>query len=340
MSETKTTKKDLPKHTIKNNIVLKIANTEIIVGKTYEVVGKRDADAPSGFIENNTSKFLMADIAEIRGVPFDEDLQKYDTGFDEDSPCNSKIPSNEVGALVALYNKHIKEPYEKSYNKNVSSSNEEFWLGSKTDIDKKTYNYVLSTNMEFNTSKPKDLFDLFHALKQGRICEQGEKDSALQKANYCIKDKERLLSLQEEKTDDKFEASFLFRTLLDATTDETDSLYTILEWIGLMSIRGSDKGALKKTVQKLFDNPATGYESAKKFLEAHDLSISDRGKEKMELFSMLSKLRAKNKLEFKRHQFYLEDNLLGNHLKGAAEKAVLDPKTKELIINNYESYCS
>lgn len=339
MPETKTTKKELPKHVTDNRVVLQIANTEIIIGKTYEVVGKRDADAPSGFVENNTTKFLIEGIAEVRGVYFDEDIQKIDTGFDYDSPCNSKIPKAELKGLVDSYIKYIKVPYEKAYNKNTDSSNDEFWLGSKTDIDKKTYNYELRTNKEFNTAKPKDLFDLFHALKQGRLCEQGEKDSVLQRANYCIKDKDRLLSLQEERTDDKFEASYLFRTLLDNSSNEVDNLYTILEWIGLVSVRGAEKEALKKTVQKMFDNANTGYESAKKFLEAYEISVSDRGREKMEIFSMLSKLRIKNKLEFKRHQFYLEDTLLGNHLKGAAEKAVLDQKTKELIINNYESYC-
>jgi hypothetical protein len=335
----KTTKKPVAKHIENKRVTIKVANTEIHIGETYEVIGKRDLDAPSGFIEHNTTKLLMAGIKELRSVPYDEVLERFDTGFEIQSACNFKIPSYEKAALVEQYVKLIKEPYETSYNKDVSAINSDFWMGNAAGA--KPYICELYTGKTFDTRNPKDLFDLFHALKQGFICEEGEKDSDLQKAKYCIKNKNRVLSLQEERENDKFEANATFSILLDTVDADTDdTLYTILEWMKISNIRGADKETLKRTFIKLISNEKTGYDSAKRFLEAYNLSHTEKGKEKMEIFAMLSKLQLRRKIEFKRSQYFLDDILLGNHLKGAAETALGKPELKESIISAYEQYCT
>ena len=56
----------------KDAVKFKIENTEIIIGDTYEIVGKLDRDAPDGFQKFNTTKVLMEGIKEIHSVPFDE----------------------------------------------------------------------------------------------------------------------------------------------------------------------------------------------------------------------------------------------------------------------------
>lgn len=346
MSETKTTTpkkttttKAVPKHIENKRVTVKVANTDIHIGETYEVIGKRDLDAPSGFIEHNTTKLLMAGIKELRSVPYDEVSERFDTGFEVHSACNFKIPAYEKEVLVAQYNKLIKVPYEKAYNKDVSAVNEDFWMGNADGA--KPYICEIYTGKTFDTSNAKDLFDLFHALKQGFICEEGEKDSDLQKAKYCIKNKNKVLSLQEERENDKFEANFVFSTLLATVdADENDTLYTILEWMQISNIRGADKDTLKRTFIKLISNEKTGYDSAKRFLEAYNLSDSDKGREKMEIFAMLSKLQLRRKIEFKRNQYFLEDELLGNHLKGAAEMALQKSDLRERIISAYEEYCT
>jgi hypothetical protein len=334
-----TTKKPVAKHIENKRVTVRVANTDIHIGESYEVIGKRDLDAPSGFIENNTTKLLMSGIKELRSVPYDEVLERFDTGFEEQSSCNYKIPNYEKGALVEQYVKFIKEPYEKSYNKDVSAVNSDFWMGNVDGA--KPYICEIFTGKQFDTKNPKDLFDLFHALKQGFICEEGEKDADLQKAKYCIKNKNKVISLQEERENDKFEAISTFKVLLDsADEDENDSLYTILEWMQISNIRGADKETLKRTFVKLISNEKTGYDSAKRFLEAYNLSHSEKGREKMEIFAMLSKLQLRRKIEFKRNQYFLEDELLGNHLKGASEMALLKPELRESIIRAYETYCT
>jgi hypothetical protein len=108
----------------------------------------------------------------------------------------------------------------------------------------------------------------------------------------------------------------------------------------ISNIRGADKDTLKRTFVKLISNEKTGYDSAKRFLEAYNLSHSEKGREKMEIFAMLSKLQLRRKIEFKRNQYFLEDELLGNHLKGASEMALLKPELRESIIRAYETYCT
>lgn len=344
MSETKTTTKKtttraVPKHIENKRVTVQVANTELHIGETYEVIGKRDLDAPSGFIEHNTTKLLMAGIKELRSVPYDDVSERFDTGFEVQSPCNFKIPTAEKAALVSQYVKLIKEPYEKYYNKNTDAINSDFWMGNMDGA--KPYICEIYTGKRFDTSNPKDLFDLFHALKQGFICEEGEKDSDLQRAKYCIKNANKVLSLQEERENDKFEATATFSILLNTVdADEDDTLYTILEWMQISNIRGADKDTLKRTFTKLLANEKTGYDSAKRFLEAYNLSESESGREKMEIFAMLSKLHLKSKISFKRNQYFLEDELLGNHLKGAAEMALKKPEMKDKIVKAYEQHCT
>ncbi len=336
---TTTRAKAIPKHVEDKRVTVKVANTEIHIGETYEVVGKIDRDAPSGFIENNTSKLLMSGIKELRSVSYDETLERFDTGFEVQSPCNFKIPGYEKAALVAQYVKLIKQPYEKAYNKNTDAINDDFWMGN--DAGAKPYICEIYTGKTFDTSNSKDLFDLFQALTKGYLCEEGEKDSDLQKAKYCIKNKNKVISLQEDRENDKFEAIAIFGTLLDTVdADENDTLYTVLEWMQITNIRGADKPTLKRTFLKMISNEKTGYDSAKRFLEAYNLSDSDKGREKMEIFAMLSKLQMKRKIEFKRNQYFLDDELLGNHLKGAAEMALLKTDLRENIIRAYETYCT
>jgi hypothetical protein len=304
----------------KTETKFKVANTEIIIGQTYEVVPKKDANAPSGFQQYGTTKLLMEGIKEVRGISYNETMQVWDTGFEYDSFCNKHIKEAEKKALVDTYNKLVKEPYEKFRRISADHVNDDFW---------KSYMYEIWTGKTFDTTNAKDLFDLFHALKQGKLCEVGEKDPELQRAaKYCIKNREKVISLQEQKAENKMEAYFKFSTSLDALKSEDDDLYTILEWLQIPNVRGADKQTLKRTVLKMFENEKLGNDNVERFLGAYDYIKSKEGKEEMELFSMVSKLRYKQKLEFKRQQFYLDGTLLGNSIKAAAKSALLNPECR------------
>lgn len=309
--------------------IITVANTEITIGDVLEITPKRNLDAPSGFVEFGTSKLLMSGIKELRAVPFDEDRRVYDTGFDEDSICNRAMDKEGKKANITLFNSLIKEPYEKRFRVDANSTNDDFWA---------SYTYEIYTGKTFDTSKEKDLFDLFHALKQGRVCEQGEKDPTLQRAaDYNIKNNKKVQTLKEQKSEDKFEAMATFKAILDAfDPKKDDSLYAILEWIQVPNVRGTDKETLKRVGIRLFDHEKNGYDNARRFLEAYEMSKGKEGADVMEMFSIITKLYNKQKIEYKRQQYWIDGTLLGNHLKEAATVATKDNSIKELILGAYE----
>lgn len=339
MSETKTTQKR--KAVAEKQTVIRVANTDIILGTTYEVIGKKDLDAPDGFQAYNTTKLLMEGIEEIHSVPFNEETRRWDTGFELNSACNFTMPKADKDALIKAYNTHIKKPYEAFYQVDTDATNNDFW-GGNDGLKIPPYFYKIRTGKTFDTSRPDELFDLFHALKQGVICEAGEKDPILQrKAKYCVRNREKLISLQEEKQNNKFDAIATFATLVNTLDPEKDdTLYCVLEWMQVSQVRNSDLETLKRSVMKLFESEKTGYDNAKKFLEAYEMTKDPTTKNKMDVFSMLTQLHIKQKLEYKRQQYYLENTLLGNHLKGAAQLAVDNPEIKDLIVECFEKYCT
>ena len=307
---------------------IKVANTEITIGDVYEVTPKKDYSAPTGFQEYGTTKILHSGVKEVRGIPYDEEKMLFDTGFDEDSTCNRSISKEAKTATVNAYNTLVKEPYQKMFRVDASSHNDEFWL---------SYTYEVYTGKVFETSKPKDLFDLFHALQQGRLAEPGEKDSSIQRtANYCIKNNKKVQSLKEEKSENKFRAVATYMTLVDAfDPKKDDKLYSILEWNQATNIRGIDKEALKRLGYKMFDHDKLGYENAVRFLEAYGMSQTDKGLEKLEMYSILSKLYNRNKIEYKRSQYHIDGMLLGNHLKEAVEVVLQNNEIKKIVEAEY-----
>lgn len=306
--------------------VLRVANTDIVIGESYEVRPKVDYSAPDGMIKAGTTKYLHEGNAEIKSINYDESKRMWDTGFDEQSLCNSDLLVNER-KNVALYNKYIKEPYEKAYREDCGATNDNFW---------NNYTYELYTNKSFNTEDPKDLFDLFQALKHGAICEPGEKDYALKGANYTIKNVAKVKSLEEERLAEKFEAITTFSIMLKEDLKKDDTLLALLEWMQVANVRGADKDIIRNVVMRMFDHPTQGYDTARRFLEAVKLTESVDGKKKMELFSLLQKLYLKNKIDQKRGTLYLGTHLLGNTLKEATQKALDNPDLAKEIYSTYE----
>lgn len=321
------------------NPIIEVNGIDIIIGNTYEIIGKKDFSAPDGFQKFETTKYLIPGIKEVRSIPYDESQRRYDTGFEEYSNCNRSIPSLKRVPLVDTYVKHIKEPYERWSRESLDSTNEEFWGGSSK---KKPYMYDIYTGKTFDTNKIDELFDLFNILKQGAACKKGEKDPTLKaSARYCIRDREKTVSLKEEKATNKAEATFTFMTLinaLDPKKSTDDTLYTILEWLQFTSVRNSDKEALKSMVLKRFDDPKTGYDTAEKFLQAYAMTKDESSREEMELFGLVSRLNGKGVFEYKRMQYFLNDKVIGNNLKGIAKKALTDESLKKELIDELEKH--
>lgn len=306
----------------KDTIEIKIANTKIRIGQSYEVIPKKDPDAPDGMQAKGTTKFLHEGNRENRAIDFDESRRAWNTGFYEQSRCLQNMLKEDEAELVK-YIKYIKEPYEKLYNVSCSETNNEFW---------DSYRYPLYTGQTFNTSDPKQLFDLFHALTKARICNPNEKDPELRKASYCIKNTEVEKTLEEERLEDKANAISKFMVLLE--TDK-EKLYAVLEWIQMSDVRSVEDKVLRPTILRSFDNPATGYDFSRRFLEGLDMYDTEEGKQKMEYFIMCQKLLLKNKIERKNNSLFLNGKLLGNTVHEVAQKALNKEDISKMLKQEY-----
>ena len=307
---------------------IKVYNTDIIIGNRYELFHKIDRDAPKPKNGDPTKKALSQRNGEKHSLAYDHDRKRWDTGLEVISPCNKGITG--IEALVDSYQKLVQKPYEEYANVDTSATNNEFW---------DDYGYEIYPERVFDTNHAGDLFDLFHALKQGKICNSNEKDPILrQSAIYCVRDIQASVSAEDEKLLNYSEAVSTFVTMLNADDrkDESADLQTILEYIGFSSLREASKEDAKKQVLRAFADNKNGDLTVTRFLEAINKIKTQVGRKEIEIYAMLSQLRVANKLKFERQQFFLGSELLGNTLKAAAITLLNNPEKQEKVIKEWE----
>lgn len=300
-------------------VVLRIANSDIILGDDYVITGKPDKDAPEGFATHETSKYLTVGNGEYHAVPFDDETSTFDTGFEEDSPCNYPIKEGKKEA-VANYVKYIKEPYEKKYKKELDSTSN-FW---------DDYGFMISQNKVYRTRNIKDLMELFHALSKGYICEKGEKDPYLQTAKYLLINNNKKQSATENRAINKLNAYDNFNAL-KVNINKSDDLFLVLDWISIPKAREiventKDLGVLNKTVALYFEHPATGNDNCIKFNQACELIKDKISKQELLTYSSLLTLKEKNKLQKRNGYYYLHEHLIGSSLKQGAKVSLTEGK--------------
>lgn len=314
-----------------SKVILRIANTDIEIGKTYELLHKFDGSAPDGMRGIKATKFPLMGIEEVRSVFFDESRNAFDTGFYLESASNRLFKTEDIKTYLPSYITQIKKPYEQRFNVDCSEVNTMFWDKYKTRV---------SVNKSFNTNDIKDLFDLFIVLKQGIACNEGELNQKLQKASFIIKDITEDKSKEDEILDNKYEAVSVFKELVKT---DTEKLYTILEYLKATSVRNVDLKILQTTYIKNFENSKTGEDLVNKFLKAFDKYSTETGKEEMQYFAAIQKLFLKNKLVKKAGAFYGDgDFFLGNSLQDISTRVMsganLEHKTVvDKMIDDYLS---
>ena len=303
---------------------LKIANTVIEFGKIYTIDHKYDGAAPDGMRGLGATKLPLAGIRNSEKIYFDEGRNAFDTGFYVQSICNGGLL--EADELVRLYNLYIKEPYEERMSVNCSETNFEFW---------ERFSYSVAVNKTFDTKDPVQMFELFHALKQGVVCNKDEGNSYLQRAQFNISNDEAIRTKEDTKFDNKMRAVDTFSLLLKS---DTTKLYTILEYLGATNPEATDKDVLKRTYLRRLDDTKTGTDLVTRFLEASDKYNEKQGQLEMQYFAMCQKLYFKKIIVKKQGSFYDDKGaMLANSLKDVASKCLL-PTEKEMLDNLLERY--
>lgn len=292
----------------------------IVVGNIYEVVPKFDGNAPDGLRELRTTKFPSHVGRNIEAVPFDSDRGMWDTGLYRESPCYAH--KKDVDSLVSQLQKFIVEPLSVEVGEDRLTHR---------DVDKsywENFHIRLHAGRVFNTEDPRQLLELFLACIHGYLAPRDKESSPVYRtAQFCIENKEQVVSIKQENDLLDVQASGLFYTYMSS---KPSTLQLILNYIGLKLPAGEVREETIASVFKLYCNHKTdGYNNKKTFVDTIKKAETDEGYSEIFYFDVLSKMFKKKQITRQKENFLFDETFLGTSLKEAAEKVA---KSKDLQI--------
>ena len=289
-------------------VEFQVANSIIELGAKYTLDYRPDPSAPEGM--KKMTKFPFEGNDTVEKVYFNDARRQYDTGFYEESPCLSVIPSERRDELVKLYVKHIKLPYEKQFNVKLTPDEiNTFW---------EDYYIKGWINKQFDTTNINDLLELFYILNMGVACEKDEKNPVLRKdAQFIISSPSKVKNKSKELTKTRTKSYLSFNTLL---TGDRDKLDLILQWIGKENPSKVSAEDLDAIYYQVINDKNDGIAFCEQYLTALDEYDTDRGREKMEWFYGIKRLFGLKKIKKTARGFVTSDQeiWLGNTLQDAS----------------------
>lgn len=289
-------------------IEFQVANSMIELGAKYTLDYRPDPSAPEGM--KKMTKFPFEGNDTVEKVYFNDARRQYDTGFYEESPCLSVIPSERRDELVKLYVKHIKLPYEKQFNVKLTPDEiNTFW---------EDYYIKGWINKQFDTTNINDLLELFYILNMGVACEKDEKNPVLRKdAQFIISSPSKVKNKSKELTKTRTKSYLSFNTLLNGDRDKLD---LILQWIGKENPSKVSAEDLDAIYYQVINDKNDGIAFCEQYLTALDEYETDRGREKMEWFYGIKRLFGLKKIKKTARGFVTSDQevFLGNTLQDVA----------------------
>ena len=289
-------------------VEFQVANSMIELGAKYTLDYRPDPSAPEGM--KKMTKFPFEGNDTVEKVYFNDARRQYDTGFYEESPCLSVIPSERRDELVKLYVKHIKLPYEKQFNVKLTPDEiNTFW---------EDYYIKGWINKQFDTTNINDLLELFYILNMGVACEKDEKNPVLRKdAQFIISSPSKVKNKSKELTKTRTKSYLSFNTLLNGDRDKLD---LILQWIGKENPSKVSAEDLDAIYYQVINDKNDGIAFCEQYLTALDEYDTDRGREKMEWFYGIKRLFGLKKIKKTARGFVTSDQeiWLGNTLQDAS----------------------
>lgn len=296
--------------------IINIYGFSIRTGVIYEVVEKLDADAPKGFQERSTTKYLFnATYNEEPVVYFNENSKSWDTGLTENSVMLTKAVPDPAARKTAIQNleKHIVEPIEELQGKGAlrqTSDNDSYWLNFKTRIFK---------GQSYNTDNPVELYQLY-LLVVGKKLTPKEMVShpSFKKSQYLVVDRQESYNIKVDRTTRKMTAIGKFYQML-STNKET--LVHVLNYINIPAKLNQDDSVLMVSFERFLDDKNNGFQNYKIFNEAVDFYGTKAGANEIYIFNKLKEMNANgnSRLEIKPGQISIDGTYVSNTLKSAAE---------------------
>lgn len=310
--------------------VINIHGFSIRKGVIYEVVEKLDADAPKGFQEYNTTKYLFNTTYNDESVVYFNDITKsWDTGLTENSVMLQKaIPDEKArAAVIRKLHEHIVEPIEKLQGAGAlrqTADNDDYWLNFRIRV---------ARGESFNTDNPIELYQLYLLIVGKKLTpKEMVSHPAFKKSQYVVVDREEAYNRKADKATRRMTAIGRFYQLLSSNKE---TLVHILNYINIPAKVTQDDSVLMMSFERFIDDKNNSFQNDKIFNEAVDFQGTKAGSEEINIFNKLKELHSKgNKnLEIKAGQVSIDGTYVSNSLKSAAEVIRKDKEIKKLYIS-------
>lgn len=310
----------------KKELVFEANGFQIKTNSLYKIVGKPDANAPSGFVTEGVTKLPSDGVG--NSVPCRFHITNtqtgtgvWDTGLHEASPCYHDKDVEEVKNIVKRLRTHIVNPYKRVNGKSrdLDHNDDEFWLN---------YSVNLFEKRVFNTSKVDDLLDLFIAVNNYSLCPKGkEGDPRYSDADYCIVDIEKATDYKKQKASDKMNAVKNFAKM---EAKNRMLLINILAYNNLKVSTSIDEETLNFTFQEWLEKDSQNSTVFNESIER--VGSEPKFEEKVNLYTKLNTLyKAERGVTRKSNgKYYYNDIELGGDLKNAAETLLIDTELSEI----------
>ncbi len=298
----------------------------------YEVIPKYDADAPDGYRQFRSSKILNKVAGKnTHSAPFNEVVGVWDTGLYEDSPMYATLPAKKKQEIAGKVKSLIVEPFEKKFGKNKldpTDPNNPFWNYE----DKSSFKIELYPGRLFNTALPEQRLELFIALANKNLCPKDQESSPyFRKAQFCIEDKNKARTLQQENDFYELEAMGTFYNLLDSPK----KLKLVLNYVGIKTSKNAkiDKKLITSQFNRHIEHKEHGYQNKKEFIEVAKMAESPEGYNEIANYEILQELYRKGVVKKEFENFILDEEILGTSLKEAAKKITKEPTLQSKVVD-------
>lgn len=304
----------------KEDILFTVNGFEVRRGSTYKILHKRDADAPSGFIQAGVTKLPSPGVGDTFQCRFDRKSKKFDTGFYTYSPCYANKDRAEVDIIVKNLKKNLVDPMEQLDGEGqLEHTNQEYWDSKR---------FFVEADMVLNTDDPEDAMLIYFGILTHQLTPKGEEgDTSYSDSSYIIQDTTKVRKLKDERAANKFKAIGVFHTLLE---QEPTKLNMILSYLG---IDYSDS-VEDETLMSMFDEYLQRSEDRIiSFNNAIEKSKDKKGMEEISVYSSLKKevLKSKSKvIKSPNGVLFFEDTEIGQDLRSASENIAKNSDLKDI----------
>lgn len=302
-----------------SEVLFTINGFEVRSKHTYTIKNKPDLNAPSGFIQEGTTK-LPSGVDESFQCRYDHQSDQWDSGFYDYCPQFQGLDEKEATREAKIRFDGVAKPYMRvkgiKDKDTFSPHNTDFW---------KKQNFKIWANRVYSTDNPVDVFELYMAINAYQLTpKELEKDPRYARSAYIISDTSKVRKLKEERVMTKFTAVSVFTNILSA---DKQGLCDIMSYLGTPTDVSMDDAS----VMALFEEQLLSKDDKLRLFDAAVKDYENGKSDKFVIYRNLAKMYGGSKFIRKANGTFAFDGVdVGQDVKSAAENIAVNPKLEEI----------